>query len=93
MEEVQLNGSVNCIISRIITKFDVDVGRSGKVRRRLSRVLDENTAQVGENDKLREHQVSGSKRRQGLKCLMLKVNLEAIYDDGFHICPDFWSTS
>ena len=44
------------------------------IKANFSGILDENTALKLENDKLREH----------------LSQVEAIYDDGFHICPDFY---
>ena len=46
--------------------------------------------QVGKNDKLREHLSQVVQEETGTKMSHGKVNLEAIYDDGFHICPDFY---
>ena len=42
------------------------------------------------NDKLREHLSQVVQEETGTKMSHGKVNLEAIYDDGFHICPDFY---
>ena len=47
-----------------------------------------------QNDKLREHLSQVVQEETGTKMSHGKVNLEAIYDDGFHICPEFlWPTS
>ena len=59
------------------------------IKANFSGILDENTALKLENDKLREHLSQVVQEETGTKMSHGKVNLEAIYDDGFHICPDF----
>lgn len=60
------------------------------IKANFSGILDENTALKLENDKLREHLSQVVQEETGTKMSHGKVNLEAIYDDGFHICPDFY---
>ncbi len=89
VEEVQLNGS-NCIInSRNYHKILMSMLAEVEAIKANFRDSDENTALVGNDARLRALWVSVCWGRQGLKMSHGKVNLEAIYDDGFHICPDF----
>ena len=55
------------------------------IKANFSGILDENTALKLENDKLREHLSQVVQEETGTKMSHGKVNLEAIYDDGFHI--------
>ena len=93
VEEVQLNGkSVNCMINsrnyhKILMSMLAEVEA---IKANFSGILDENTALKLENDKLREHLSQVVQEETGTKMSHGKVNLEAIYDDGFHICPDFY---
>ena len=60
------------------------------IKANFSGIFEENTALKLENDKLREHLSQVVQEETGTKMSHGKVNLEAIYDDGFHICPDFY---
>ena len=55
------------------------------IKANFSGILDENTALKLENDKLREHLSQVVQEETGTKMSHGKVNLEAIYDDGFQI--------
>ena len=59
------------------------------IKANFSGILDENTALKLENDKLREHLSQVVQEETGTKMSHGKVNLEAIYDDGFHIVQIF----
>ncbi|MBY5033995.1 DNA replication initiation control protein YabA [Streptococcus gallolyticus] len=54
------------------------------IKKHLQAVIDENTALRLENSKLRERLEKDDK--ENTKTNFGKVNLENIYEDGFHIC-------
>ncbi|CRH90136.1 DNA replication initiation control protein YabA [Streptococcus gallinaceus] len=54
------------------------------IKKHLQAVIDENTALRLENSKLRERLEKDDK--ENAKTNFGKVNLENIYEDGFHIC-------
>ncbi|MEW4354353.1 DNA replication initiation control protein YabA [Streptococcus pneumoniae] len=59
------------------------------IKKNLKTVIEENTALRLENDKLRERlgevdKATPTKSKQG------RDNLKRIYEDGFHICTDFY---
>ena len=60
------------------------------IKANFSRLLEEKTALKLENDKLRDHLSEVVQEDTGTKMSHVNVNLEAIDDDGFHICPDFY---
>lgn len=60
------------------------------VKSKISDLMDENATLKLENDKLREHLSQVVQEESGTKVSHGKESLEAIYDDGFHICPFFY---
>ena len=84
--------SVNCMINSIQLSQNLMsmLAEVEAIKANFSGILDENPALKLENDKLREHLSQVVQEETGTKMSHGKVNLEAIYDDGFHICPDFY---
>ncbi|MEY8461831.1 DNA replication initiation control protein YabA [Streptococcus merionis] len=59
------------------------------IKAHLQDLAQENTALRLENDKLREH-LQQLETAEDVKLVRNTSNLEKIYDDGFHICKDFF---
>ncbi|GGE37796.1 DNA replication initiation control protein YabA [Streptococcus himalayensis] len=59
------------------------------IKKNLKTVIEENTALRLENDKLRER-LGEVERSTPIKTNQGRDNLKRIYEDGFHICTDFY---
>ncbi len=60
------------------------------IKAHLQELAQENTALRLENDNLREHLQQLEETNEDAKPIRNTSNLEKIYDDGFHICKDFF---
>lgn len=59
------------------------------IKKNLKSVVEENTALRLENDKLRER-LSEEEETAPTKTKHVRENVGRIYDDGFHVCRDFY---
>ena len=72
--------------------FSTVVGNLGRCRshkKNLKSVVEENTALRLENDKLRER-LNEEEETAPTKTKHVRENVSRIYDDGFHVCRDFY---
>ncbi|MGT2847235.1 DNA replication initiation control protein YabA [Streptococcus massiliensis] len=59
------------------------------IKKKLKQVVEENTALRLENDKLRER-LGQVEKNSPARVSHGRANLREIYNDGFHICTDFY---